>query len=45
MEKAVVVLMEFWDSFSHDGAYRRMHLLKHRIITGNNWMNDLNTGS
>ena len=33
LEKAVAVMMEFWDSFSHDRAYGRTHLLKHRIIT------------
>ena len=32
MEKVVAVLMEYWNSFSHDVAYGRTHLLKHRII-------------
>ena len=31
--KAVAILMEFWDSFSHDGAYGKTHLLKHHTIT------------
>ena len=33
LDKAVDVLLEFWDSFSHDGSYGKTHLLKHRIIT------------
>ena len=32
LNKAINVLLEFWDSFSHDGSYGRTHLLKHRII-------------
>ena len=33
LRQAVDVLVEFWDSFSHDGFYGKTHLLKHRIIT------------
>ena len=33
LRAAIDVLMEFWDTFSHDGSYGKTHLLKHRIIT------------
>ena len=33
LKAAEDVLLEFWDSFSHDGSYGKTHLLKHRIIT------------
>ena len=33
LQAVVDVLMEFWDSFSHDGFYCKTHLLKHRVIT------------
>ena len=33
LKAAQDVLLEFWDSFSHDGSYGKTHLIKHRIIT------------
>ena len=33
LDKAVAVLKEFWDLFSHDGSFGKTHLIKHRIIT------------
>ena len=31
LEKAVEVLLEYWDLFSFDGSYGRTNLIKHRI--------------
>ena len=33
LNKAVALLMEFWDLFSHDGSFGKTHLITHRIIT------------
>ena len=36
LKRALDVLMEFWDTFSHDGSYGSTDLIQHRIITDPN---------
>ena len=33
LEKALQLLLKYWNFFSHDGSYGKTHLLQHRIIT------------
>jgi hypothetical protein len=33
LKKAVDLLLEFWDFFSHDGSFGKTHLMKFRIVT------------
>ena len=33
LEKALQLLLKYWNFFSHDGSFGKTHLLQHRIIT------------